>query len=455
MELIELPELISPAPRFLPPGASVAERITAAVNNHIAWFSATARAGGGVVRRENDVVFIGPGTDAGRDGVIAFPRMNAAMAGETLDRIIAFYREGRPQSGEGGSVSVWATTPTRPRDLSARLMARGFEEGWRPHWMAADLHNLHTDFPLPDNLKIAVEDEANWDVAELPYFSRDDIPQFQRIARQRPRRMWHFGAWLDGKIVGHSILFLTTGKYGVAGIYNVGVIPSARNKGVGRAVSVAACQYARALGANYALLNASTHIYDRIGFESLGHGQTWWMHDRQFSTIAQPAPTSAQIAFVEALGRGDIPSLDALPPDAFPADWDAPLLCGHTPLEIAVITRKPHAARWLENQGATLSLFDAWDFGWKARVRRTLAAHPAMVNEYSVGGVRTPLHEAAGRNDLELLALLLTANPNLTLQDKEFNGTALNWTHHFRHEAAAKLLTDHAQKNPASEEAEF
>jgi hypothetical protein len=261
--------------------------------------------------------------------------------------------------------------------------------------------------------------------------------------------MWHFGAWLDGKIVGHSILFLTTGKYGVAGIYNVGVIPSARNKGVGRAVSLAACQYARALGANHALLNAATHIYDRIGFESLGHGQTWWMHDRMFS---QPAPAPAQIAFVEAIGRGDIAALNALPPDAFPADWDALLLCGHTPLEITVKTHKPNAARWLENQGATLSLLHAWDLGWKARVRRALAANPAIVNAYSVGGVRTPLHEAAGRNDCELLALLLTSNPDLTLRDKEFNGTALNWAQHFRHESAAKLLTDHAQKNPVSEE---
>lgn len=440
MPPLNLPAPLSPQPRFLLSGASVHQRVQATVKNHIEWFTTLAQMSGSIVRREPGVVLIGPGINAGRGGVAAFPRLDALTAGETLDRMMTFFRERRTTSADTGSVAVWATLPTRPRDLGARLMARGFEHGWQPHWMAADLRRLNTDFPVPDTLEITVDDEADWNVSDLPYFSRDDVPVWQTLARQKPRRLWHFAARLNGQIVGHSILFLTTGSTGVAGIYSVGVVPSARNRGIGRAVSLAACSYARALGANYAVLNAATHIYEHLGFESLGFGQTWWMHERMFS---QPAPIPAQIAFVEALGTGNKATLNDLPPQTFPADWNAPLLCGHTPVKVAVKLHQPRAAQWLEARGATLSPIDCWDLGWKARVHRTLARNPAVVNAYSVGGVRTPVHEAAGRGDLELISLLLTAQPDLTLRDKEFNGTALNWAQHGRHAAATQLLADY------------
>ena len=49
--------------------------------------------------------------------------------------------------------------------------------------------------------------------------------------------VWHFAAWLKGEPVGHSTLCLTTGALGIAGIYDVGVVPDARNQGIGKAVS--------------------------------------------------------------------------------------------------------------------------------------------------------------------------------------------------------------------------
>ena len=408
------------------------ERVRAAAANHLHWFVAGAVAGGGKVQRDNGVVFTGP-----NGGEIIFPRLTTRNASGTLDRIMVYYYAHRPAAGEGRSVGVWAVTPTQPRDLGARLLARGFEWGWRPHWMSLNLQEMRTDFPLPDGLHITVEEGADWKVEGLPYFNPDDAARYRKLAAARPRRMWHFGAWLNGTLVGHSILYLTTGRYGVAGIYSVGVIPSARNQGIGRAITLAACQYARALGANHALLNAATHIYDRIGFVSLGYGQSWWMQDRMF---AAGPPTPEQIAFAEAIGRGDIKALNALPALAIPADLNAPLLCGHTPMEITVKTGKPAAARWLIRQGATLPLLVAWELGWKKRVAQMLAKKPSLVNELSVGGVRTPLHEAASQNDLDLIRLLLTANPDLTIRDAQFNGTPLNWAQHFGNKEAAEAI---------------
>jgi predicted N-acetyltransferase YhbS len=423
---------LRPPPAFLAPGATLARRIRAAAANHREWFALGALTGGGEVRREYGVTW----TCAPGGGDIAFPQLPAETAGATLDTIVAYYRERKP-----ARVACWSLTPARPRDLGARLTARGFEWGWQPHWMALDLHAMRADFPTPGGLRIAVDDESEWDVNDLPYYSREGAAVLQARARVRPRRMWHFGARLDGQIVGHSLLFLTTGRLGVAGIYSVGVVPEARNQGIGRAVSLAACQFAQALGCHCALLNsAADYLYQRLGFESLGWGQTWWMHA---PTLAAPPPTPAQVAFAEAVGRGDVRKLDALDRQAMPDDLDAPLPCGMTPMALAVRTRKPASVRWLAAHGATVEVLHAWDLGWKSRVPAMLAASPELANRRSGPLQTTPLHEAAARDDIELARLLLAAHPDLEIQDSEYHSTPLGWARHFQRTEIVALIEEY------------
>jgi GNAT superfamily N-acetyltransferase len=313
--------------------------------------------------------------------------------------------------------------------------------------MGLDLRHMRVDFPLPEGLHIAVEEENDWEVDDLPYYHRKDAARLQVYAQTKPQRTWHFGAWLEGRIVGHSLLHLTTGAFGVAGIYNVGVVPAARNRGVGRAVSLAACQFARALGCSYATLNAATHIYERLGFETLGWGQTWWMHA---PTLAAPPPTPAQIAFAEAVGRGDVRALAALDRRMLPEDLDAPLPCGMTPLALAVQAQKPASARWLAAQGATLDVLHAWDLGWKARIPQLLAQSPELVDRRSGAWQITPLHEAVSRGDIELVRILLAAHPDLEIQDTRFHGTPLGWARHLQRTEILALLEQHQASHPAS-----
>jgi predicted N-acetyltransferase YhbS len=434
--LCALPEPLRPRPEFLAPGATPAQRIRAAAANHREWFTLCALTGGGEAHRENGVTW----TCAPGGGDIAFPRMPVETAGATLDRIVARYRARRP-----ARVSCWSLLPARPRDLGARLTARGFEWGWQPHWMSLDLHALRVDFPLPDGLHIAADDASDWEVNDLPYYSRDEAAALQALARVRPRRVWHFGARQDGQVVGHSLLFVTTGRSGVAGIYSVGVVPAARNRGVGKAVSLAACQFAQALGCHYALLNsAADPLYQRLGFESLGWGQTWWMHA---PTLAAPPPTPAQVAFAEAVGRGDVRALDALDRQAIPGDLDAPLPCGMTPMALAVRVRKPASVRWLAARGATLEVLHAWDLGWKSRVPAMLAASPELANRRSGPLQSTPLHEAAARNDIELARLLLAARPDLEIQDTAYHSTPLGWARHFQRTELVALLEAHQKED--------
>ncbi|MDX1931014.1 MAG: GNAT family N-acetyltransferase [Capsulimonadales bacterium] len=396
-------------PDYLMPGASPETLIRANAANHFDWF-------GDGFRREDGVRW--------KDGLIAFPRPPAAVAGERLDAILARHRTQEPRE-----IACWSLLPTVPRDLGARLLARGFDRGWQPHWMALDLAR-RTDFAAPPGVTITLDHEGEWDVEELPYLRNTRLPPTSP-------RQYRFAARKDGRIVGQTLLHVTTGRLGVGGIYNVGVVPSERGRGIGRAITAFACRHAAALGCHYAVLNAATHIYDRIGFVSLGYGQTWFL--RPEVLVAEP-PTPTQVAFFEAAGRGDRRALGILR-EAHPGfDLDAPLASGMTLLETAVLSGKPAAARWLIDRGATPDIIFLWELGRRDEAAATLAARPELANRPVGRDGMTLLHFAAARDDRDLALLALSANPDRTARDRRYNGTPLNWAEILgRHEIAGLI----------------
>ena len=421
--------------RFLLPGATQAQRLQAAARNHAAWFAAKAAASGGETNRTDGIVWTyTPGPKA--EVVISFPRCAAKNRGAALDAVIAHCR-----SRGLHQVSCWSLFPARPPKLGAQLASRGFEWGWQPHWMALDLSQMRGDFSAPPGeIQICVADAhdgATEDAPNLPYYDQDEAGRLQKLGLVKPRRTWHFMARQNGALIGHTVLFLTTGPFGVAGIYNVGVVPSARNQGLGRALTVAACRFAQSLGCHFATLNAAVSLYEKIGFVSLGYGQTWWMHKPVLDGLP---PTPEQIAFAEAIAGGDTRALN-WPDLALLSDLNALLPNGMTPLALAVAAQKPASAQWLAAQGAKIDLVDAWDLGWKQDVAQTLLDDPARANRKRNG--KTPLHEAVERGDAEFVALLLTARPDLNARDDTFEGTPLGWAQHLGNAAIAALLQAH------------
>lgn len=411
--------------------------LRAAAANHRAWMRRAARAVGGSARRDDGLLWIYR-AEGDSDVTIPFPRLSARRAGDQLDaalqrcRAIEALRE----------VSCWTLREqTSPPDLGVRLAARGFEWGWRPHWMALDLRRMDAAPPLPAGMSVElVQDLAIWDAPDLPYYDHAAARRLHGMARARPRRVWHFAAWSDGQPIGQSVLHLTTGRYGVAGIFNVGIVPDARGRGIGKAVTSAALHFARDLGCQYALLNATEMgepLYRALGFTSLGYGQTWWLHH---DVLRREPPAPREVAFAEAVGRGDLVALVALADQLPPAWLDAQLQCGLTPVELAVKTAQPAAVEWLAGYGATLDVVSAWDLGWQERAAELLATTPALANHTSGRWRITPLHTAVLRDDLELARVLLSAKPDLEIADAEFHSTPLGWARHFGRDEIVRMI---------------
>lgn len=348
--------------------------IRAAAANHRSWFRRLARARGGGVERAGGLdLIVGAGS-----ATLAFPRSRRVDAAVARIRALGV-RE----------ASCW--TETQDRDLGTRLIARGFGWGWQPHWMGLDLAYV----PEPDERhRVTVGHIPIPDA--VPYGGDPDAPPAV-----------HVSIAIDGQIAGHAAM---NPWRGVAGIYSMGVSPAHRRRGIGRALTIAACRIAAERGCTHATLNATGEgelLYRAVGFESLGWGQTWW-----FSPA--PAPTPRQTALAEAVGFGDLAALDALAPT--PAELAEPLPGGTSPLRLAVVTDRIEPARWMLDRAPQL-------------VRRRFEPF---------GGTLLHLAVEWDRPGIARLALERGADP--AARDRTYRGTPLQWVEHTGGTATGAVL---------------
>jgi GNAT superfamily N-acetyltransferase len=264
----------------------------------------------------------------------------------------------------------------------------------------------------------------------------------------RQRGVWRATARLSGEEVGRGTLNVTTGRLGAAGIYDIEVVPPARSRGIGKAVTQALLGHAADLGCGHALLNSTVlgePVYRRLGFVSLGHGQTWWLH--QHILRAEP-PSSAEVALVEAIGRDSPAALARARPAS--EQLDRRLTCGMTPMRIAAQLEARRAGEWLASHGASLDPVSAWDLGWRDRLPALLAARSELTNWRDGEWQATPLHEAVQRDDVELARVILAAHPDLTIEDRQFDSTPLGWARHMGRHEIARLIEAHERGVVAS-----
>jgi len=244
--------------------------------NHTELFCRNAIVRGGEVRIVDGLVYTYQGK--GHQSMIAFPALEADKADGQLDEMMEWYRM-RPNKGLG----CWSLAPAQPGDLGERLKARGFQNGWRPCWMALELgeDGREGDGEQGDgrrDIQIVADNRLSLHkIKDLPYTGREGAIAYE-LLYHHPEQVQQLVAFERGKVVGHSAVFFTTGPLGAAGIYNVAVMPSARGRGIGKALVSAACKVGRERGHRYAVLNATgRRMYEQLGFRWIGDGYTWWM----------------------------------------------------------------------------------------------------------------------------------------------------------------------------------
>jgi GNAT superfamily N-acetyltransferase len=285
--------------------------------------------------------------------------------------------------------------------LGVRLVARGFGWGWRPHWMAIDLEDEERFATAPDPGFEIVSAPGPPYARTLPYAPPDGV--------QEPRGVLRLGVRLREKVIG-QISINPTGA--VAGIYAMGVAPRVRGRGIATALTMAACRLAVQHGCRHAVLNATDEgerVYRRVGFRSLGWGQTWWYFRR-------PAPTARETALTEAIGFGSLSALEALSPSD--AELDGQLPGDESPLAFALLTGQLRVAEWI------------------------LARRPGLVDLRYGPHEATLLHLAVEHDSAPFAELALSHGVDVAARDATFSATALGWAEHFGRDALAALLRD-------------
>jgi ribosomal protein S18 acetylase RimI-like enzyme len=403
----------------------------AIVQNHTELFVLNALALGGDVHTKEGITCTYAGIHGGN---IAFPVLTEHHAGALLDEAMAWYQSQAP----AGMIGYWSLYPPQPAHLDVLLLARGFQTGWRPNWMALDLEMMNENHPAPPALQIVPDNTTpTYDLKDLPYAGNNGAVWHETM-QQHPDKIQRFLAMLDGKIIGQSAVVLTSGAHGVGGMYNVGVLPDCRQQGIGKAVVLAACRYAKEKGYRYMTLNGTgRRMYEQVGFKTIGSGLTWWLNKDRY---AKYLLTANQVAIAEAVGFGNITELDRIRNQVTVEELNIPLANGMSLLGLAAHCRQPASAEWLLTQGISVTALDAWNLGWKDRTRQLLAADPQEVNRQYPDINQTLLHIAAEKNDYGLAQLALEFHPDLSLTDSQYNGTPLGWAMHLKRQAIIDLI---------------
>jgi GNAT superfamily N-acetyltransferase len=214
-----------------------AELIDAAVAAHVSWMCAVARATGGRVWTDDGLLAVHQ-PPPHNEVLLPFPERISASA---LERVLEW-------SASNGVriLGCWG----RDEDAPA---PPGFEEGWQPHWMAGEANDAPADPRVEQTRSVPEYDEYGRALVEgLP-----------------PERSRHFVARVVGRFAGMAWLH-------EGALFDVFVPVALRRQGLGTALTRAAAEHAD--GA--IVLNATGEgelLYRTLGFQSLGHGRTWWL----------------------------------------------------------------------------------------------------------------------------------------------------------------------------------
>jgi GNAT superfamily N-acetyltransferase len=229
---------------------------------------------GMTVRQDPDLLVADSGLDDDTFNFVGSAAFTAATANARIDETI---RELAPTDRP----FAWRVGPaSMPANLSALLTDAGVPPTAIEPAMWARLGSLRPP-PAPAGLDITVVRTraeladwswvlaANWDPPAQTVVAFYAVTADRVLAADCPAR------YLIGYSGGRPVCSAEVLVYaGVAGLYNISTVVSQQGRGFGTAISVAAMQAGRDLGAPMAVLQASEQgepVYRRLGFRVLGH----------------------------------------------------------------------------------------------------------------------------------------------------------------------------------------
>jgi ribosomal protein S18 acetylase RimI-like enzyme len=182
----------------------------------------------------------------------------------------------KSQIERGLAPKIWMTGPSmRPKNLGEQLLECGFVKKNETTGMALNFAKLKSDFEQTPGLHIErVTDEKNlrdWAgivgscLFGLPENDASSFFDLMTTVINCEKVSFFLGYYKD-RPVASSTLFVSND---IAGIYHVATLPSFRNKGIGRSITLAPLLQAREMGARFAVLQATEpgiSVYGRIGF---------------------------------------------------------------------------------------------------------------------------------------------------------------------------------------------
>lgn len=223
--------------------------------------------GGSCFKNENAEWSVNP-RPSGGNIVIAksFSESGSAIEDE-IETILQTYQA-------AGLSATWdmgptCTPPNLPKILRARhLMGPTF---LHLHWIDLQRRTAECDYPV-EAIDWSNPSDCRHPLVEwIAKSKRADFLELQReLAELATSTLSHIAIRVGGDFAACACIYLT-GE--VAGIYAVVVLKEMRGKGLGSAITLAAINHARELGARFATLQClrrTSPFYERLGFEVLG-----------------------------------------------------------------------------------------------------------------------------------------------------------------------------------------
>ena len=407
--------------------------VRALQSNHRDWNIRQARARQTPNEREGELVWI-----SGEIHDIQYPLLKAKDCDEVLTRALRRMR-GREVCCELGPACA-------PRNLMAHLLTHGFA---LPPSSLAGMACLLRDLPEenlgPPKLRVeTVTDFAIFDHHRHPFHRGGEWRSVATALIQvRPKRVWHFLAWLNDRPIGSSTLLIARG---VAGIYDVGVLAEYRRQGIGAEITAAACHFAARVGLRVAVLISSPmgqSPYRRAGFEEICR-----IEGCNLSVEAQqeaPLSPREKLLFLAAHdGRhNELQAEFKKHPERIRLKNPS----GVGLLDMAAYAGQLEVAEWLLDQGAAMNPITAYELGWADRIPEMTRTDPDVVSR-RVGNL-SPLHIAILRRDtgeirdMELVRILVECGADLAAVDDQHRSTPLGWAQAFNDEEAIEFLRSH------------